>query len=564
MGTSTGAVGGTLPGSATGTATGTVRGAVPGAPSGGPAGAGAAEAVPAGPPRTSRPAPADIVDSPRIVALAASVAGGRDAAVREFWAEAEAQGTPLVEPIPWDPEHRAVTFLWRGTEQTRRVLLLVNRLVDRTHLAGSLMRRIHGTDVWHLTYRLPSDHRGSYVIAPDTGTGGSRHRTATAPAATPVPESAATPEPACAPAPAPESAPALTPASGPALAPGFGPASGSGTASDSGLAPGSGPSDDFQARLLPLLAAAGPDPLNPRVMPSRWRGEGGSVFELPDAPWQPWQPWQPWRPAAGVAGPGGSGGRGTVERHRVTSAALAARRDVWTYVPPGPLPDGGADTLVLLDGDLWFGRLGVQDLFDRLIAGGVLPPLAVLAPDAVDNATRAREFGGRQAYANFLAAELLPWAAARLPVTFDPSRTVVAGEGLGATTALYAGFAAPRRFGKVLAQSPSLWWRPEGAGPVDGADATGRPSWLAQEYAAGRRRELRTHLRADRYEGDARKQSRELRDTLRVLGYPVTYTEYNGGHDHACWAGGLAEGLADLLGRPDAAPGADAGTPGFA
>ncbi|MFH8964252.1 enterochelin esterase [Streptomyces rimosus] len=487
VGTSTGAVGGTLPGAAAGTATGTAGGTVPGAPSGGPAGTGEAGAVHAAPPRTSRPAPAETVDSPRIVALAASVAGGRDAAVREFWAETEGQGTPLVEPIPWDPEHRAVTFLWRGTEDTRRVLLLVNGLVDRSHLVGSLMRRIHGTDVWHLTYRLRSDHRGSYAIAPDTG--GGRIRTA--------------------------------------------------------AAPEDGPADDFQARLLPLLAEAGPDPLNPRTVPGRRQGAGSSVFELPDAPPPPGGPGPPAAATAAAAR------RGLVERHRLTSAALAARRDVWTYVPPGPLPDGGADALVLLDGDMWCGRLGVQALFDRLIRDGVLPPLVVLAPDAVDNATRAREFGGRPAYVNFLAAELLPWAAARLPVTFDPSRTVVAGESLGGLTALYAGLAAPRRFGKVLAQSPSLWWRPGGPGPVDGTDAADGPSWLAERYAGGGPRELRAHLRVGRYEGDMRKRCGELRDTLRGLGHSVAYTEYNGGHDYACWAGGLAEGLVDLLGRAD-------------
>ncbi|WP_167538295.1 alpha/beta hydrolase-fold protein [Streptomyces albofaciens] len=531
VGTSTGAAGGTLPGAAAGTATGTAGGTVPGAPSGVPTGTGKAGDVPAGPPRTSRPAPAETVDSPRIVALAASVAGGRDAAVREFWAEAEAQGTPLVEPIPWDPEHRAVTFLWRGTEDTRRVLLLVNRLVDRSHLAGSLMRRIHGTDVWHLTYRLRSDHRGSYAIAPDTGSGGGRRRAGAAPAATPASASTS--------APAPTSATTTT----------YAPVSAPGPAST--FASEDSPADDFQARLLPLLAVAGPDPLNPRTVPGRRQGTGSSVFELPDAPPQPWRPWEP------AVRPAGSGGRGVVERHRPTSAALAARRDVWTYVPPGPLPDGGADTLVLLDGDMWFGRLGVQTLFDRLIRDGALPPLVVLAPDAVDNATRAREFGGRQAYVNFLAAELLPWAAARLPVTFDPSRTVVAGESLGGLTALYAGLAAPRRFGKVLAQSPSLWWRPEGPGPVGGADAADGPSWLAREYADrtkhadGGPHRLRAHLRVGRYEGDMRERSRELRDTLRGLGHSVAYTEYNGGHDYACWAGGLAEGLVDLLGRAD-------------
>ncbi|KOT38361.1 hypothetical protein ADK84_17005, partial [Streptomyces sp. NRRL WC-3701] len=93
------------------------------------------------------------------------------------------------------------------------------------------------------------------------------------------------------------------------------------------------------------LAEAGPDPLNPRTVPGRRQGAGSSVFELPDAPPQPWRPWAPAAATAAAAR------RGLVERHRLTSAALAARRDVWTYVPPGPLPDGGADALVLLDGD---------------------------------------------------------------------------------------------------------------------------------------------------------------------------------------------------------------------
>ncbi|CAM5452935.1 enterochelin esterase [Streptomyces californicus] len=43
-------------------------------------------------------------------------------------------------------------------------------------------------------------------------------------------------------------------------------------------------------------------------------------------------------------------------------------------------------------------------------------------------------------------------------------------------------------------------------------------------------------------------ENRRLRNVLRARGYDVRYGEFNGGHDYACWRGGLADGLVDLLG----------------
>jgi enterochelin esterase family protein len=40
--------------------------------------------------------------------------------------------------------------------------------------------------------------------------------------------------------------------------------------------------------------------------------------------------------------------------------------------------------------------------------------------------------------------------------------------------------------------------------------------------------------------------ARHLRDVLVAREYPLTYAEYNGGHDFACWLGGLADGLRAL------------------
>ncbi|MEW2356774.1 alpha/beta hydrolase-fold protein [Spirillospora sp. NPDC029432] len=378
-----------------------------------------------------------------------------------FWGEVEERGTPLVEPIPGDPGHLAVTFLWRGTGATRRVLALVNRLMDPLDLGGSLMRRVPGTRVWSITYRMAPDHAGSYRLA-------------------------------------------------------------------------SGEAEDLRE----VAARAGHDPLNGRTIPVRW-GEGrASVFELPGAPVPPWRPWN--GPQAGVP-------EGAVTRERIRSAALGDERDVWVYLPPGPR-NGPLDTLVLLDGDMWFGKFGVRALFDRLVADGTVPPLAVIAPHAVSNAVRMAEYGGNPAHAEYLADELLPWARGRLPLTADPARTVIAGESLGGLTALHLGLAAPGAFGKVLAQSASLWWHPDGDRDAD--------PWITARYAAAPRRGLRLHVRVGRHEWAVVDGHRDLDRTLRAKGYPVAYSEYNGGHDYVCWADGLAAGLADLLG------GAREGRPG--
>ncbi|WP_411084054.1 enterochelin esterase [Streptomyces sp. cmx-18-6] len=381
------------------------------------------------------------VTGPRVARLAQQLEAAPDAAARDalteaFWAEVEATGAPLVEELDDAPGHRAVTFLWRGHRATRRVLLMAPGITDRDRLADALLHRLPGTDVWHLGRRLRADHRGSYRLVAD-------------------------------------------------------------------ISPGSAPVDPalLQRRLLALRAHGGADPLNPDRIPARWRTAQGSVFALPDAPPQPWTTARP----TGVP-------RGGVERHTLAAGALGVERDVLVYLPPDAAPSESADApsrpadvmphraahepgergrlplLVLCDGDMWFGRLGLQDTLDALIADGVLPPLAVLAPDAVDSATRWRELGGREGYVSFLADEAVPWAQARWPLTARADRTVVAGQGLGGMTALYAGLTRPERFGRVLAQSPALWWRPGLEPGAPAPDEIGTP-WLAT-LAAGLRDKL--------------------------------------------------------------------------
>lgn len=63
------------------------------------------------------------IRSPRLGALEKQLKSGSVAALDNFWRELKQQGTPLVEPIPGDDRHVLVTFLWRGGDETRNVVL---------------------------------------------------------------------------------------------------------------------------------------------------------------------------------------------------------------------------------------------------------------------------------------------------------------------------------------------------------------------------------------------------------------------------------------------------------
>ncbi|MFB7656311.1 MULTISPECIES: enterochelin esterase [unclassified Streptomyces] len=422
------------------------------------------EGAPNRPPRLPRPEPVPRLADP-VCALP-----GPDG-TEDFWTRVGDHGTPLTGPDPLGgADHRAVTFLWRGTSATRAVQVLPNKLGDPRDPAGNLMERAPGTDVWHWTLRLRHDWRGSYDLYVDDVDDGD----------------------------------------------------------DGDDAEGGRPDPRTPAYWRWLRTRRRPDPYNPRALPHRWDGAPVPYAELPGAPTAP-----DWVPRPGVP-------RGTLTEHTVASTRLGAGRRVWLYEPPGAgARSARLPVLVLLDGEHWGPRLGLPHLLDNLVADGRVPPVAAVLPDAVDEATRWAELSCRPEYAAFLADELLPWAAGRLPLTDDPARTVVAGQSLGGLTAAYAAVTAPHRFGNALVQSGSFWW-------PDGPDA----EWLTRALAAGPPPPVRFRLSFGTQEWVALPAARRLRDTLVSIGcHDVSYREFNGGHDYLCWRTELADGLVELLGR---------------
>ncbi|MFJ4851245.1 enterochelin esterase [Streptomyces sp. NPDC088733] len=430
-------------------------------------------------PRFPRPAPVERARSARIAALAE-----RPERERDFWRAVEAEGTPLVEAVAGDPGHAAVTFLWRGTAATRTVLVLPNQVADPEDLAGNLMSRVPGTDVWHWTIRMRADWRATYALCVDDadsdGSGGSAEGD-----------------------------------------------EGTGDGPEGCSAPGA-----RQAYLRRLRRHPRRDPLNRTVFPSRWGAEPLSVVALPAAP----------VPLGGDrAHPAARAGELSV--HTLRSGHLHNWRRVWAYAPAGHEDLTGLPVVVLLDGDVWQ-QLGISQLLDGLVHAGRLPPLIALLPDALDSDTRRRELACDERFVAFLTHELLPWAARRWPVSGDPSRTVVAGQGLGGLAAAYAALRRPERFGNVLAQSGAFWWpaaRREGACPEE---------WLTGRVRALARRPVRFHLSAGLQEWGVPAAGHRLRDALSAKGYEVAHHEYNGGHDYLCWRDDLAQGLVGLLRGP--------------
>jgi enterochelin esterase family protein len=104
--------------------------------------------------------------SPRINALKAAVETGAPGSVDSFWKEVEKQGAPIIEPLPSDDKNMLVTFLWKGTPDTRNVF------VARLPYAGGtpddyFMERLGDTDVWYKTVATNRKARFEYSLAPN-------------------------------------------------------------------------------------------------------------------------------------------------------------------------------------------------------------------------------------------------------------------------------------------------------------------------------------------------------------------------------------------------------------
>jgi len=249
--------------------------------------------------------------------------------------------------------------------------------------------------------------------------------------------------------------------------------------------------------LRALLDRGVPDEVPDRVL--NRAGTPLSVLSLPAAPAQPWlgTPHSPRPPAHSVAG-----------------------RTVWVHAV-----GAGADLplVVVLDGETWLDHHGLPEALDAAHRDGALPAHLAVFVSTGSIAERWTDVGHEGGVTDFVAEQLVPWARERFPVTTRPDRTVVAGQSLGGQSALWAVARHADTVGVAIAQSASLWR----GDPADDLLASG----------------ARVLLEAGRQEWTLLPLHRELAARVPT----VELHEFEGGHDYACWRGGLLDSLVRAL-----------------
>ncbi|MEN8171791.1 MAG: alpha/beta hydrolase-fold protein [Chloroflexota bacterium] len=104
-----------------------------------------------------------IFTSPRLDALRQVLEAGKNDVVDAFWDEISQQGAPLIEPVPDNLEQSLVTFVWRGTAETKNVVVLGD--LTSWDFAANQMTRLAETNLWYRSYRMRNDLRTTYLLA---------------------------------------------------------------------------------------------------------------------------------------------------------------------------------------------------------------------------------------------------------------------------------------------------------------------------------------------------------------------------------------------------------------
>ena len=282
---------------------------------------------------------------------------------------------------------------------------------------------------------------------------------------------------------------------------------------------------------LRILALGEPDPRRASTFrPGTVYGNPGrepSILELADALPQPWR-----SPRAGVR-------QGSVTRYELNHGD-GPPSIVHIHRPVTPALGGTAPALLIVfDATFWLSA-DITPTLDNLVVDRDGPSLTTVMVESIHGASRHEGLTHADLFEPFLVSELLPWLRARWNLGIGP--IVLAGQSLGALTVSWAALRHPRLFGHVVTSSMAAWWPGDGRGGLSGAE-------IVDAYRSADAVPVSFFLEVGSRERELLASVRTFRDVLMQRRYDVWYREYEGGHDLACWRGGMADGLVVLLGH---------------
>lgn len=207
-----------------------------------------------------------------------------------------------------------------------------------------------------------------------------------------------------------------------------------------------------------------------------------------------------------------------------------------------------APLLILFDGEAYLNQVPTPTILDNLIAQKLIPPLHAVFINPPLPSMRAKELTPNADYGQFLANEFMPWLCNEQSICPSPDHTILSGSSFGGLASMFIAISHPERFGKVLSQSGSFWWRPKNQMQSPPA----AKSWMEQQLLNSEKVGIQVYLNAGVFEVEPKpnsivKTNRQLFETLQSLGYNVSYREVSSGHDYFSWRVMLADGLITLF-----------------
>lgn len=213
------------------------------------------------------------------------------------------------------------------------------------------------------------------------------------------------------------------------------------------------------------------------------------------------------------------------------------------YVPENASRVG---LLTLFDGDKWC-KTNLDAHISALNEDAKLPIALVLVCND-SNAQRVQRLGLDEEFLHAVCTQVQAHVGkllAEIGVELVAEQNVLAGQSLGGLAALYIAQKFPQTFSELVAQSPSLWWKPDkSAVPTD--NNLQNTSWITEQFS---RQPVMPRLRIDvgAREDVGVAKVHLLARKLSDCAWPHQLAVYEGGHDYVAWRAQLVEHLRGIF-----------------
>jgi len=97
--------------------------------------------------------------------LKKDLANGNKSVLKNFWVKIEKIGTPIIEPILEDRNHKLVTFIIQADKETKNAVVVCSLADQDDMVSNNICERIEGTDILYKSFVVLNGTRTIYTIS---------------------------------------------------------------------------------------------------------------------------------------------------------------------------------------------------------------------------------------------------------------------------------------------------------------------------------------------------------------------------------------------------------------